>query len=272
MRGGKGVKAEVRDDVEEWTMHSKVENRAYRIRVAIPKQSEPIEGYPIIYVLDGNAYFPLFRDVVRMQSVRAGHTGVNPAIIVGIGYPGEQDFATEYRVYDYTPPSSSLTLPPKPDGKPWPPSGGVNQFLRFIEEELKPHIESTFWIDRKKQTLFGHSLGGLCTLYAMFTKTYLFQQYIAISPSIWWNDSCILFEEQKWKLEELSEGVRLFLGVGSLEKPHMVSEAQDLYKRLSQMNKRNFYVDYLEAEGENHASVVPTTISRALRFVMAHKN
>ena len=73
-------------------------------------------------------------------------------------------------------------------------------------------------------------------------------------------------------MEELSEGVRLFLGVGSLEKPHMVSEAQDLYKRLSQMNKRNFYVDYLEAEGENHASVVPTTISRALRFVMVHKN
>lgn len=262
------MKTEVRESPVEWVMHSKAEKRAYWIRVAIPKQPEPIEGYPIIYVLDGNAYFQLFQDIVRMQSVRAGHTGVNPAIIVGIGYPGEQDFATEYRVYDYTPPSSSVTLPPKPDGKPWPKSGGANHFIQFIEEELKPHIESTFLIDRKKQTLFGHSLGGLFTLFAMFTKPNVFQNYIAISPSIWWNDSCILLEEQKWKSEELLEDVRLFLGVGSLEKPHMVSEAQDMYKRFAQMNKQNFYVDYMKAEGENHASVVPTTISRGLRFVM----
>lgn len=266
------MKTEVRESPEEWIMHSKAENRAYRIRVTQPKQPEPAEGYPIIYVLDGNAYFQLFQDIIRMQSVRAGHTGVNPAIIVGIGYPVEQDFATEHRVYDFTPPSSSLTLPLKPDGKPWPQSGGAHHFIQFIEEELKPHIESIFLIDNRKQTLFGHSLGGLFTLFAMFTKTNSFQNYIAISPSIWWNECCILLEEQKWKLEELSEDVRLFLGVGSLEKPHMVSEAQDMYKRLTQMNKQNFYVDYREAEGENHASVVPTTISRALRFVMANEH
>ncbi|WP_264740150.1 alpha/beta hydrolase [Cytobacillus firmus] len=66
------------------------------------------------------------------------------------------------------------------------------QFLHFIEQELKSKINETFQADPERQLFFGHSLGGLFGLYALFTKPEAFQSYMISSPSIWWNDQCIL--------------------------------------------------------------------------------
>lgn len=69
---------------------------------------------------------------------------------------------------------------------------GAEQFLAFIEEELKPLIEREVPIDRTRQTLFGHSLGGWLVLYTLFTRSRAFQYYAAGSPSIWWKNRCIV--------------------------------------------------------------------------------
>lgn len=83
----------------------------------------PDSGYPIIYVLDGNAFFQTFHEAIKIQSVRAEKTGVSPRIIVGIGYPIEGAFSGEERCYDLTPVVISKDAPLKPDGKPWPKTG-----------------------------------------------------------------------------------------------------------------------------------------------------
>ena len=79
-------------------------------------------------------------------------------------------FSGEERCYDFTPSVISKDAALKPDGKPWPKTGGAHHFFTFIEEELKPQIEKNFEIDKGKQTLFGHSLGGLFALHILFTK------------------------------------------------------------------------------------------------------
>ncbi|PHA96847.1 IroE protein, partial [Bacillus pseudomycoides] len=86
----------------------------------------------VIYVLDGNAFFQTFHEAIKIQSVRAEKTGVSPAVIVAIGYPIEGAFSGEERCYDFTPSVISEDAPLKPDGKPWPKTGGAHNFFTFI--------------------------------------------------------------------------------------------------------------------------------------------
>lgn len=256
-------------NTEQWKMDSKTGTREYQIYISKPKQPAPAAGYPVIYVLDGNAFFQTFQEAIKIQSVRAEKTGVAPSIIVGIGYPIEGSFAVSERCYDFTPSSPSVDAPPKPDGKPWPKSGGGNEFLEFIQDELKPQIEKYFEIDRERQTIFGHSLGGLFALHVLFTNTNAFQNYFISSPSIWWNNQSVLEREAEFinKLKRASTEVGVFLAVGALERDHMVRDANALSERLLNLQHNKFRFVFHEAEGENHASVVPTALSKALRFV-----
>ena len=256
---------------EQWMMRSRAENRTYRLIVAQPEGAPPPSGYPIIYLLDGNSVFGTMAEAVRLQCRRPDKTGVVPAIIVGIGYETDGPYAPD-RFYDYTPvPTTEYRH--KSDGTALPEQGGAAAFLQFIEEELKPQIESEFQIDRNRQTIFGHSLGGLFTLYALFTKPGAFQYYIAGSPSIHWNKQYLLEQEQKFtaRVKEEPVNVQLLLGVGELEKSHVsrnCDSARELSERLSALSSRGVGAVYKEFEDEGHVSVLPILISRALRFAL----
>jgi hypothetical protein len=67
-------------------------------------------------------------------------------------------------------------------------SGGAPAFLRFFKEELMPHIMQKYHAKPTGHTLYGGSLGGLFAMYALFHEPSLFTSYIAIDPSLWWDD------------------------------------------------------------------------------------
>src|SRR5207237_5637232 len=100
-------------------------------------------------------------------------------IVVGVTWGGNQPNYDSLRARDYTPtPESRL-----------PQSGGAENFLAFMKKELFPFIESNYKANSKDRTLMGSSLGGLFTLYSLFTQPGLFQRYIAASPAYnWGND------------------------------------------------------------------------------------
>ncbi|MDQ0418071.1 putative alpha/beta superfamily hydrolase [Croceifilum oryzae] len=254
--------------IDRWVVHSNEFNLPYHLDISVPSQPAPQTGYPIIYVLDGNAFFQTIHEQVRLQSKRSDKTGVHPSVVVSIGYPGDKDFNLPRRFYDFTVPSAS-EIPPKPNGEKWPESGGAHQFLHFIESELKPLILEKYQVDETRQTLLGHSLGGLFVLEVLFTKPQAFQGYIASSPSIWWNQCDVLTREADFAslISSLSSKIRLFLTVGSLELDHMVKDATALSERLQSLTNHSFQMNFHNAEFENHLSVVATTLSRALRFV-----
>src|SRR5690606_34171859 len=130
-------------------------------------QEAPPAGFPVIYVLDANSVFGTVTEAVRAQSRFPARSGVDPAIVVGIGYATDAPFHPD-RHYDFTLPVPAHELPPHPDGGSWPGQGGSAAFLQFIERELKPQIERDFPVDTSRQTIFGHSLGGLFVLTALF--------------------------------------------------------------------------------------------------------
>lgn len=254
--------------IENWTMLSQTGDHPYEVFIAKPKQPPPPSGYPVLYVLDGNAFFQTFQETIRIQSIRSEKTGVAPAIVVGIGYPGEADFVSECRVLDFTPPSSALDLPDRPDGKSWPKSGGAEKFLQFIEQELKPKVNETYEADPARHIFFGHSLGGLFGLYALFTKPEAFYSYMISSPSIWWNQQCILELESEF-IDRLKDGnLKIYLSAGAQEKQFMVEDVKELAERLTRLEDSRLDIMLDIAEGENHISVVPAALSRSLRFLL----
>jgi uncharacterized protein len=256
---------------KRWMMQSRAENRSYQIMVAAPAEAPPPSGYPVIYLLDANSVFGTMVEAVRLQGGRPEKTGVVPAVVVGIGYQTDGPFSPD-RYYDLTPMPATEYLH-APDGTALPAQGGAAAFLQFIEEELKPRIEREFKLDSSRQTIFGHSLGGLFVLHVLFTKPHAFQCYVAGSPSIHWNRQHLLLAEQQFvsRLEQEPLRIKVLLGVGELEKGHVSrnsDHARELSERLSAHSARGLEVVFKEFEGENHVSVLPVLISRALRFAL----
>lgn len=163
---------------------SGAEPATWRIQLGLPEAPSPEAGYPVIYMLDGNATFPL-----AWQAAEA--SGLGPVVLVGVGYEGPHRYNRPRRYYDLT-----SAVPPESmrgdDGAEPPRTGGRAVFLDFLARDLLPEMERRLPLDSARRTLFGHSLGGLFTLYALFTRPALFRTYVASDPSIWWGWRAIL--------------------------------------------------------------------------------
>lgn len=264
---------------EQWTVVSAAGQRKYRIFAAKPLAPPPASGYPVIYVLDANSIFGTVVEALRLQSGRPEKTGVVPALIIGIGYDTEDPFSPE-RFYDYTPEPTDSILH-RFDGTSMPEQGGASSFLQFIEEELKVLIEEEYPVDRSRQTIFGHSLGGLFVLYTLFTKPDSFRYYVAGSPSLHWNERLMSEEEQRFinrlARSDMEEGeslapIEVLLGMGELENTHITrnsERARALADRLSAHAALGVKAEYAEYAGEGHVSVLPVLINRALRLALS---
>ena len=253
-------------ETECWEIESSFMGYIYDIKVSLPKESPPKSGFPIYYLLDGNSYFQFGRDVIKLQSRNTPKTFISPAIVVGIGHHGVDKEVSERRFYDFTPPADQYVYPERLKGRHIGVHGGAEKFLAFIERELRPAVEHKYQVNVEKQTLFGHSLGGLFVLWALFTRPDLFPIYLASSPSIWWNDHEIrMYAEQYCRNAVMHEKRKLFISVGSEER-FMVDDANQLFSMLSTCQTEELAAELYIAPDENHASVVPTIMSRAFRF------
>lgn len=249
-----------------WSMQSESTGRVYRISVAEPMGPPPECGYPVLYSLDANASFGTLAEAVRLQSRTP--RGITPSIIVGIGYDSDSPIVTDERFYDYTVPAAAHELPVRPNGMPWPETGGAEDFLDFIELQLIPRIASRYPVNPEKQSVFGHSLGGFFVLYALFTRPHIFRRYIAASPSVWWKQHVLYktWEVSKPFLQPLDLQRELNIFVGTEEKPAMVQDARDLYAKLRE-HRHLLHAELHEIEGEGHVSVLPSLVSPLLRLI-----
>lgn len=252
---------------EQFDIVSGITGLPYRIFVHVPLKPAPSSGYPVLYAVDGNAYFGSLHEA--MQLVTRHPKGLPSGVIVGIGYPNEGPFVSERRFYDLTTPAEHEGL--RPDGSPWPINGGVELFLNFIEQELMPLINQRFNINTARQALFGHSLGGYFTLHTLMTRPSLFRSYVAGSPSLWWDDKVLFrklpeFEAHLTSQEHLSD---LLFTVGSEDKG-IYENAKAYYEKLLAYEGKGLNrLVWREFAEEGHVSVLPALMSPMLRFLFA---
>lgn len=160
-------------------IRSKLNGQIYRIMVATPPQADPGRAYPAMFILDGNAYFGSAAGIItRFQR----NALMAPAILIAIGYPGDDAAEIERRrAFD-------LTISPSREEKEAGKFGGADMFLRVLEEEIKPFVAAHYKTDPAKQAIWGHSYGGLAVLRILLRNPAAYTTYAISSPSIWWND------------------------------------------------------------------------------------
>jgi uncharacterized protein len=260
-----------------------------RLLISVPEGKAPPAGWPVIYILDGNSVFGTVRDEVRRESA---DTYEAPAVIVAIGYPGDDPWNDSQRQHDLTPALPATRAPIGPAGYAIPDTGGAEVFLDYIANVVKPAIARDFPIDPARQTLAGHSLGGLFTLYAAFTRPDLFQTYAAMSPSIWYGDRYILDIEDKTRPRRSAQKrhARLLLTIGGCEQtpgecdpgvPGSVQKNDWLQWQGRMLDDVRLMAERLNAAptgidaqavvfaGEHHESVLGASIARMVRFALS---
>ena len=271
---------------------SHIRDKDYRLLVSIPGKPAPPEGYPVLYLIDGNLHFGITVDTMRIQ---ACWPDVRDAVVVGIGYPTDSvAVALDLRMDDLTSPITPERASRGWMGKMRPPSvgwGKMDDYLRMLDEEIKPKIAGLTTIDPGDQTLMGHSLGGLTTLHALFRRSASFQHFVAISPSIWWDDRAVLAYESAFS-EHVRAGqvnARALISVGGLESTlrfvdspalpaseqdfrdmiedcRMVANAVELGERLASLRTPGFEVQTVVHEGDDHNMVPGAGFARGVRF------
>lgn len=175
------------------TIHSKVLNEDRKIYIHCPKPDSANLGnrFPVLYIMDAENHFELlaqYADYLSRSDVLA-----MPKIIV-VGIPNTD------RRRDLTPTKSILDYLGKPDSSNiLKPSGGNENFLEFIQTELFPVIDKNYKT-APYRIFAGHSFGGLSSINCMLTHADMFDAYIAVSPSLWWDNEYLLkFTDKKLK-------------------------------------------------------------------------
>ncbi len=199
--------SEEKETVPTATLFSQFVNDSFSIFVSLPKNYSPKknQNFPVIYLLDGNAYF----DIIANEMVEK-HTN---AILVGIGYKDAVAMMS-LRDRDYTYPIESSK-------DTFKISGGGDKFLSFIAHELVPYIDSTYQTALGERTLMGHSLGGYFTLFALeemlLEKNMLFKYFVAASPSIEYCGNYLPKQFQKIIGNNIPDQPYLLLTIGGKE-------------------------------------------------------
>lgn len=175
------------------TIHSKILNEDRKIYIHCPKSdsADINKRFPVVYLMDGENHFELLSQYVDYLS--RPDVSVMPKIIV-VSIPNTN------RVRDLTPTQSVLDYEGKPDTTArYKSSGGNEVFFEFLKKELMPVIDSNYKTQPYK-VFAGHSFGGISSINCILTHPEMFDAYIAVSPSFWWDNEYLLkLTEKKLK-------------------------------------------------------------------------
>ena len=163
------------------------------------------QRYPVVYLLDGEGHFQSVAGMIQQLSQVNGNTIVPEMIVVGI--PNTD------RTRDLTPTHIVSDLPMM-DTAFSKTSGGGENFATFLEKELIPYVDSKYQT-QPFRLLIGHSFGGLTVMNIITNHTKLFNAYIAIDPSMWYDKERFLKATEMKLAGQKYNGTSLYLGIAN---------------------------------------------------------
>lgn len=233
--------------------------RHYALFIHLPESyaKEPNKRYPVVFVTDG------YWDFMKIVAVGGALTYDKYApeyISVGMAYAGENLDYGDLRRWE---------LSPVKFGSPDDASGHAKDFLDTIEKVFIPLVDKEYRTDPKQRVLGGASLGGLFTLYSMFTKPELFNGYVAVTPAVAVGDGWLLKYEEEFAKAGKSVNARLYMTVGGNESAGYVDYVQRMNQRFVTRKDPKLAYEFRVIDGERHAGMQLESYNRGIRFVFA---
>jgi len=209
--------------------------------------------YPVIYLLDGSDdedFIHVAGIVQFLNMIQA----MPESIVVGI--------ANVDRRRDFTFPTSV-----EKDKKAYPTTGSSVRFISFIEKELQPYIQNKYKANSIK-TIIGQSLGGLLATEILLKKPFLFDNYIIVSPSLWWNNESLLKAAPVLLNKSSVRKKQVIISVGA-EGKEMDDDARKLTDILR--SSGNASLKFLYLPKENHLTILHNSVYKSFELLYPKK-
>lgn len=238
---------------ETLTIESKILNESRRLVVYLPASydQDSNKDYPVIYLLDGGMDEDFLHMVGIVQFNSVSWLDFMPeSIVVGI--------KNIDRKRDFTFKSNS-----ERDNKEFPTSGGSDKFIPFLLSEVIPSIEQRYRVSEER-TLIGQSLGGLFATQILFSQPDSFQNYLIVSPSLWWSNELLLSQE----IVKSAKQPHVFVAVGN-EGTTMVRLAISLADKLRNAYQNADVAQYAYFDDLTHGDVLHLATYKGLQALYA---
>ncbi|WP_345879875.1 alpha/beta hydrolase [Shewanella algae] len=217
------------------TLASKVYQSERRWMLSLPERYHATQDsgrrYPVLYIIDADFQF---RHVSAAVNNLARMGKIPPMIVVGIAMQGQKDY-----LYSTTWPSA--------EGADF---GGSDKMLAHLQQELVPYIDKHYRTSGHN-ALAGYSLGGLLSLQMMLQSKSPFSAFLAMSPSIWYDNMALLERTAPWLKQprQTSAYPRLFLSLANEQ-----GMGVDEFRKLLHEQAPEWHFDYRFFPSETHYS------------------
>jgi predicted alpha/beta superfamily hydrolase len=248
---------------EKNTLQSNILKEKREYWVSLPKSynKNNYTKYPVLYLLDGDmhSFFQIFAGMVNQMSVDASPT-IPEMIVVGI--------VSQNRVRDSSP-TNSLTQYGGTKSQALNITGGAGKFISFIKDELIPTIDLNYRTSDYR-LLTGYSFTGLPIIQSLFTTPDTFNAYIAIDPSMWWDNQFMLKQLEPFYQNSSLTRRRLFVATSErvtdiYPKNNYVKQ---LIEKLNTKPKQGLYFDSITfGQDENHHTMPILSFYKGLRSI-----
>ena len=226
------------------------------------------QRYPVLYLLDGDAHFHSVSGLVQSLGTGVNGTYAIPELMV-VAIPNTD------RTRDLTPTRS--TTGPQGDSTPafaeaFAESGGNPDFFRFLGEELVPRVDAAFRT-MPYRVLVGHSFGGITVINALYELPELFDAWVAIDPSLWWDEETLLRRAREYFESARLDGEALYVAQANTIDPDG-TEPNTHFSAISRFDavvkaydRSGLRYDFRYYDRDDHGSVPLVATYDALRFV-----
>jgi predicted alpha/beta superfamily hydrolase len=232
---------------ERWVIRSSILKEERKINVYRPLGVPKNMALPVLYMLDGGLTED-FLHIAGLLQVSTANGTTRPFILVGI--------ENTQRRRDLTGPTSV-----EKDRKIAPNVGASDSFRTFIRNELLPEIARRYQITAER-AIIGESLAGLFILETLIKSPDLFDTYIALDPSLWWNGAKLLSRPQKGNLNFKS---KKNLYIGSSKDGQEFIDRDKLAALFEEVDTLNYY--YEDWFSETHATIYHPAALKAFRVM-----
>lgn len=224
------------------------EDRSYWIYLPENYEENILVSYPVIYLLDGDMFFHSMVGMVKTLSSGRG-LYKDEYIIVGV--------LNVDRTRDLTPSATTVGRDGDVGFFAEPQGGGSDLFCHFLTKELRQEIDLKYRTN-KENILIGHSYAGLFTVNTFLHHTNVFNAYIAIDPSLWWDRGKLVDEAESLVEEKNFENIKLYIAVASKKRIDRVDihlDRANFFLQEVLPQTKNLYFKYKSFPEETHGTI-----------------
>jgi predicted alpha/beta superfamily hydrolase len=208
--------------------------------------------FPVLFALDGGMQED-FPHVAGVIDVSIRNQVIGPLIVVGIeNTERRRDLVSATSVEE--------------ERKIAPHAGGTDRFRRFLREELKPEIARRYRAT-DESAIVGESFAGLFVLETLLREPELFDTYIAIDPSVWWNGGALVKSAPERLATWNGKPKRIFVSTGDYK--DTVDGVVALMATIGSARPAGLTATYDPLPAEHHSTIFPVAEVRAYRALFA---